>query len=99
MLLDYLALQVLKFGLKIHRDLHCLLVSPLHHVFNPPCHLLLHIFDAVVESTGQMLHLEETLVDEGLALPRVDVLPDQRINHKFEHLSGRDRNVIPCLLL
>ena len=46
-----------------------------------------------------MLHLEETLIDQRFALPRVDVLADHHISEELEHLPDRDRNVVPALLL
>ena len=46
-----------------------------------------------------MLHLEEALVDERLALPRVNVLPDQRIGQQFKHFARRNGNIVPALVL
>ena len=46
-----------------------------------------------------MLHLEEALVDKGLALPSMDVLPNQSVSQQLKHLSRRNRDVVPALLL
>ena len=46
-----------------------------------------------------MLHLEEALVDKGLTLPSMDVLPNQSVGQQLKHLSRRNRDVVPALLL
>ena len=46
-----------------------------------------------------MLHFEETLIDQRLPLPSVNVLPYQSVSDQFKELSSRQRYVIPSLSL
>ena len=46
-----------------------------------------------------MLHFEETLIDQRLPLPGVDVLSYQSVSDQFEKLSSWQRYVIPSLSL
>ena len=46
-----------------------------------------------------MLHLEEALVDEGLTLPRMDVLSYQSVTDELKHLANGNGDIVPTLLL
>lgn len=60
------------------------LVCTLHEVFDPSGEVLFRIDYAIVEARGQVLHLEEALVDERLSLPCVDVLPNEGVDDQFK---------------
>ena len=46
-----------------------------------------------------MLNFEKSLVYERLALPRVNILPDQSVTDQLKHLADWNRNVVPVLAL
>ena len=75
------------------------LLGLLHNILYPARYLRLVLLDLVVESRSQMLHLEEALIDERLALPSMDVLPNQSVRQQLKHLSRRNRDVVPALFL
>ena len=74
-------LEVCRFVIEVDLRLSALLKSSLHAVFNPTCHLRLDFFDSPMKPRCEVLHFEETLIDERLPLPDVNVLPDKRISN------------------
>ena len=75
----HLVLHLNQLYVSVGISFFCYVVGAFHQVFNPARHISLATDDLFVEAGGQVLHLEETLVDQRLPLPRVDVLPDQRV--------------------
>ena len=47
----------------------------------------------------QILQLKESIVVDRLALPGIDILTDKRITDQFKHLTDRQRDVVPGLLI
>jgi len=69
-----------------------------YNIIDHPYILSFLIFDALIQARCQVLHFEETLVDESLALPRMNVLADQGVYDQFKHVTGRNRDVVPTLI-
>ena len=88
-------LEVRRFVVEVNFGLPALLKGSLHTVFNPSRHLRLYILDSLVQPRCQVLHLEETLIDQRFSFPNVNVLTNESICDQLKHLTGRDGNVVP----
>ena len=72
-------------------------VGSFHKVLYPACHLVLGLLNTVIKSWCQMLHLKESLIDERLSLPSMDVLSNESIWYQIKQFPHRQRDIVPRL--
>ena len=69
----------------------------MHEVLHIAIHAFFDAVDLLIQARSQVLHFEEALVNQRLAFPSVNVLPDQSVGYLLKKLTCWQWDVVPSL--